>query len=166
MAFTRRKIHRSIAGIPDRIMNMIPINKYKEILGVLPILCADVVIQNTRGEYLLIKRANEPKKDQWWVIGGRVLKGETIEEAAIRKVKEETGLQIKKPRPIGYFELVFGENPFGLPFEYHSASVVFTVIIDDRQSIKLDSQSKDFKFAKKLPVDFQIRPFGINNRQT
>lgn len=146
-------------------MNLIPLDKYAEIIKVLPILCVDVIVQNTLGEYLLIKRANEPKKDQWWVIGGRVHKGETLEEAAIRKVREETGLEAKNMRPIGYFELVNGMNPFGLLFKYHAISVVFMTVIDDHQPINLDKQSVGFKFAKELPVDFHIRPFEAHSRK-
>lgn len=159
MALARRKVYCSVAGISGGAMRHVPLDRYTKILEVLPILCVDVVVQNTHGEYLLIKRINEPKKDQWWVIGGRVFKGETFEEAAVRKVKEEVGLQVKSVRPIGYFELVNGANPFGLPFEYHAVSVVFTTIIDDRQTVELDNQSVKSKFAKKLPPDFTIRPF-------
>ena len=143
-------------------MSLIPTDKYIDILRNLPILCADIVIKNLQGEYLLVKRNNEPKKDEWWVIGGRVLKGETLEEAAVRKVKQETGLQINNVRPIGCFELVEGVNPFGLPFGYHSVSVVFSTIIDDRRLVKIDNQSVEFKFTKELPVDFIVNPFGTN----
>lgn len=142
-------------------MSLIPLHKYQDILKVLPVLCADIVVQNENGEYLLVKRNNEPKKGEWWVIGGRVLKGETMEEAVVRKVRQETGLKVKDLRPIGYFELVQGTNPFGLPFDYHSVSVVFTAFIDDRQPVKLDNQSVEYKFAKKLPVGFNIKNFEI-----
>lgn len=140
-------------------MKMIPTSKYKYILNVLPVLCVDIVARNSRGEYLLIKRANEPKKGRWWVIGGRVQKGETLAQAVIRKVKEETGLRVKKMRSIGYFELVKGINPFGLKSEYHTVSVVFEIDINDKESIVLDKQSTEFKFAKKLPLDFSIISF-------
>ncbi len=140
-------------------MSLIPLHKYQDILKVLPILCADIVVQNENGEYLLVKRNNEPKKGEWWVIGGRLLKGETMEEAVVRKVKQETGLKVKDLRPIGYFELVQGTNPFGLEFDYHSVSIVFTAVIDNQQPIKLDDQSLEYKFAKKLPIDFIIKPF-------
>jgi len=141
-------------------VSLIPTDKYIDILRNLPILCADIVIKNLQGEYLLVKRNNEPKKDEWWVIGGRVLKGETLEEAAVRKVKQETGLQINNVRPIGCFELVEGVNPFGLPFGYHSVSVVFEAVINDKQPIKLDNQSGAFQFAKELPSGFNIKSFG------
>ncbi|MGA9347297.1 MAG: NUDIX domain-containing protein, partial [Anaerolineae bacterium] len=109
---------------------MISTEQYTEIVRVLPILCVDVVVMNTNGEYLLVKRANEPRKGHWWVIGGRVFRGETMEQAAIRKVKEEVGLDAQSFRPIGYYEEVFGKNPFGLASELHAVSIVFSAVVD------------------------------------
>ena len=146
-------------------MSLIPLDQYRKIMKVLPILCVDLIVQNTRGEYLLIKRANEPKKGRWWVIGGRVLKGETLEAAAARKLKQETGLKAKDMRPVGYFELVKGVNPFGSSVFYHSVSVVFSVTTDKLQTVHLDSQSLGFKFAKTLPVDFYVKKFEDNAKK-
>lgn len=140
-------------------MNLIPLEQYREILKVLPILCVDIMAQNSKGEYLLIKRANEPKKDVWWVIGGRVLKGETLLQAAMRKVREETGLKPSHMRLVGCFELVDGVNPFGLPFEYHTVSAVFSAVIDETQPVHLDKQSLEYKFSKELPSDFYVQDF-------
>jgi colanic acid biosynthesis protein WcaH len=145
-------------------MSFIPQEQYINILENLPILCVDIIVRNTKGEYLLVKRANEPKKGKWWVIGGRVLKGESLVQAARRKVKEETGQWIRDIRPIGYFELINGANPFGLSFEYHTVSVVFTAVTDQLKAVKLDSQSSEFKFSKKLPRDFQVRAY-VNKKK-
>ena len=138
---------------------MIPADQYQQIIEVLPILCVDVVVTNAHGEYLLIRRAYEPRKGQWWVIGGRVLKGETMEQAAIRKVQEETCLEVKAVRPIGYYEELSQDNPFGLTTQYHAVSVVFSTVVSDQQEIRLDSQSTEWKYSKELPPDFRIRPF-------
>lgn len=139
---------------------MIPARQYQQIIEVLPILCVDVVITNPRGEYLLIKRANQPRQGEWWVIGGRLLKGETLEAAAIRKVREETSLNVQAVRPIGYYEAVSQENPFGLAPPLHAVSVVFLAVVDDHQPISLDEQSIDWKYAQELPADFQIKSFS------
>ena len=42
---------------------------------------------------LLVKRANEPAKDQWAFPGGRVERGEKLEAAARRELLEETGME-------------------------------------------------------------------------
>ncbi len=141
---------------------MIPTEQYNQIIEVLPILCVDVVITNTRGEYLLIKRANEPMKGQWWVIGGRLLKGETLEEAVVRKVREETSLVVEAVQPIGYYEALSQENPFGLDSPLHAVSVVFSTVVNDVQQIRLDDQSLDWKYSVELPADFCFKPFDQN----
>ena len=138
---------------------MIPCEQYQQIIEVLPILCVDVVVKNTLGECLLIKRANEPRKGEWWVIGGRLLKGETLEEAVVRKVREETSLDVEAGHPVGYYEAVSQENPFGLVPRLHAVSVVFSTVVDDGQQIKLDDQSLDWQYSKELPADFRVKSF-------
>ena len=139
---------------------IIPAQQYQQIIEVLPILCVDVVIQNSQGEYFLVKRDNEPRKGEWWVIGGRLHKGETLEQAVVRKVREETGLNVEAMQPIGYYEAVSQENPFGLASRLHAVSVVFATVVDGDQPIKLDDQSTDWKYSKELPADFHIKSFG------
>ncbi len=137
---------------------IIPEHKYRDILKHLPILCVDIAIK-IDGGYLLVKRKNEPKKDKWWVPGGRLHKGETAEEAARRKVKEETGLDIKGIMPIGYYECVFRKSSFGeILGGYHALSIVF-LCRADKGEVLLDKQSSGWKIGK-LPGDFKIRNFS------
>lgn len=58
-----------------------------------PLVGVGVVIVRD-GKILLIKRRNEPGKGLWAVPGGKVEYGETLRDAAVREVKEETGLDI------------------------------------------------------------------------
>lgn len=138
---------------------MIPAEAYQEILEVLPILCVDIVIKNRKGEYLVVRRNNAPKKGEWWVVGGRVFKGEALKDAATRKTKEELNVEVNDLCPIGYFEDPFQKSPFGLKVPYHAVSVVFSTVIEDSQVIALDSQSSEWKFATALPREFVIKPF-------
>ena len=139
-------------------MKVIPARAYSGMIKALPILCVDVIIRNNKGEYLLIRRANEPLKNQWWVVGGRVLKGERLEKAAIRKVRQEIGLVVKSVQPIGFYEDVFKKNNHCESF-LHSVSVVFSAKIGQHQKIKLDAQSLSFKFSSSLPKRFVIKSF-------
>ncbi len=45
-------------------------------------------------EVLLIRRGSQPQRDQWGLPGGAQALGETLFEAAIREVQEETGLLV------------------------------------------------------------------------
>lgn len=49
-----------------------------------------------KGKVLLCKRAIKPRLGCWALPGGYMEKNETIEGAAIRETKEETGVEVKK----------------------------------------------------------------------
>lgn len=51
------------------------------------------------GRVLLIRRGKEPLRGRWLVPGGTVEWGETLEEAVVRELKEETGLLVR-PREL------------------------------------------------------------------
>ena len=63
----------------------------RRFVGHAPLLqCAgSVIIENPQGEILLGKRTDNHK---WGYAGGSIELGETIEECAVRELKEETGL--------------------------------------------------------------------------
>ena len=69
-------------------MTFIPWSLYEQILDNMPIACVDVAILHD-GKVLLVKRLDEPAKGQYWLPGGRVLKGEMLRDAAIRKTRDE-----------------------------------------------------------------------------
>ena len=54
----------------------------------------------SEGKILLEKRKNEPSRGKWSIPGGLVELGESVEQAVIREVKEETGLDVEAPRLI------------------------------------------------------------------
>ncbi|EES91158.1 NUDIX domain-containing protein [Clostridium botulinum] len=53
------------------------------------------VIFNEKNEILLLLRNKSPEKGHWSIPGGKVEMFETIEEAIIREVKEETDIDIE-----------------------------------------------------------------------
>lgn len=60
-----------------------------------PLIGVGAVVFNAGGDVLLIRRGKEPQYGRWMVPGGALEWGETLEEAAVREVREETGIEIE-----------------------------------------------------------------------
>ena len=68
--------------------------------------CIVFVCQNEKTQVLLIKRGSEPCKDMWALPGGFMNIDESAEEAAIRELKEETGIDVKEVTQVGAYSKV------------------------------------------------------------
>ncbi len=79
-----------------------------------PMLTADVMVTNAKGEVLLVRRGNDPFKGCWALPGGFMEMDETIEHCAVRELEEETGLKVseKDIRLIGVYSAP-GRDPRG-----------------------------------------------------
>ncbi len=60
-----------------------------------PSSCVEVLVINEHNQVLLLKQ-NYISKTHWGVVSGYVNNGETLEEAVVREVLEETGQQVEK----------------------------------------------------------------------
>lgn len=58
------------------------------------------------GRVLVVRRAREPAAGSWTLPGGRVELGETLVEAVVREVAEETALTIRVKGLAGYREVI------------------------------------------------------------
>lgn len=68
-----------------------------------PKLTVDAVVFDRTGRLLLIKRKSPPFKGCYALPGGFVEVGETVEQAARRELKEETGVEVDSQRLVGIY---------------------------------------------------------------
>ena len=102
-----------------------------------PFLTVDGIIKY-QGGIVLIKRSNPPMG--WAIPGGFVDYGESVEDAVVREVKEETGLDF-----IDYKQFKVYSDPKRDP-RFHTVSVAF--IGEGRGTLKADSDAQDAKVFK------------------
>jgi len=85
---------------------------YEAILENAIISAIDVVVYNNENKILLAKRTQEPCKGEWWILGGRQFKGELPEKTAVRKIKEEVGLDVEVEKLLRVEDVIFDETAF------------------------------------------------------
>tara|TARA_Y100000310_G_scaffold11802_1_gene12307 strand:- start:2097 stop:2531 length:435 start_codon:yes stop_codon:yes gene_type:complete len=105
-----------------------------------PTPTANIIIFD-KDRICLIKRNNEPHKDRIALPGGFVEYDETVEDAAIREAKEETGLDVELIGILGVYSEP-GRNP--------SKHTISTVFIAKPTSLDLKANDEGEPFWESL----------------
>jgi len=117
----------------------IPEDIYEQIVHLMPIPCVDLLVEDEKGRILLIQRANEPAKGQWWFPGGRVHYLETREQTAKRKLKEECGLDALQVKEMGTYDVIL-DMPDDAN-QSHGITTLFHISVRKQADVILDAQS-------------------------
>ncbi len=133
--------------------NFIPGSLYEQIHENSIIVCHDVFIactyKNVSG-LLLVKRLNEPAKDIYWPIGGRIQRGIPAEESLKRKTEAECGLEIDNIHYLGVSRTYFNGEPFGHNHGTDTLNLVYfaegkgELILDNLHSSPIFITKKDY----------------------
>jgi len=124
---------------------------YKNILSCLPIACVDVAIA-WDGHILMVIREDKPAQGEWWLPGGRVLKGERMVETARRKAAEEVGLDCFVGPLVHTAETIFQDGPFGE--SVHSINSCFMLYPKKVTTICLDSHHSNYRWIDHIDAGF------------
>lgn len=92
---------------------------------------------------LLIQRGNEPFKNQWALPGGFVEMNETLEQACIRELAEETSLTITVMKQFKAYDAI-NRDP-----RHRTISVVFSAEITEQLNV---TGGDDASHAKWFPL--------------
>lgn len=126
----------------------IPEKIYREIRRFVPVICVDVVITDGK-KLLLAKRTNQPERNKWWIPGGRILKNETLKNAAVRLLREEIGLKGKIVRFLGFEELFHSPGYFP-GANAHNIVFAFKIKISGGKKPTLDGQNSNAEWFSKI----------------
>jgi mutator protein MutT len=88
------------------------------------------------GLVLLIKRAAPPRQNMWSLPGGMQQLGETLAEAILREIKEETGLVVRLGEIVEVIDLI--ERDQAGRVEYHFTVVDYEADWDFGQAVAAD----------------------------
>jgi len=119
------------------------------------------------GKILLEKRKNAPGKGKWSVPGGLVGLGESIEQAVIREVKEETGLDVAEPRLVDVVDHISLDKKGAVKYHFLIVDYLVKVV---RGVPKAASDAEDLKWVpfsgvEECDLTKSFRAFFQRNRQ-
>ena len=92
--------------------DFLPLENYKVAHAGLVQFCHDILVAY-EGKFLLVKRTNEPAKNTWWSLGGRVKRGMPTADSAKLSVKLESGLEVQELVFLDFARTYFQTDPFG-----------------------------------------------------
>ena len=131
-------------------------------------VAASGIVYNGEGEVLLEKRAD----NGWWGLpGGHVDVGESVEQAAIREIWEETGIRARVKRLVG----IYSDPQYNVIGEYSGSLIHFVVVIFECEylsgELEVSEESTDIGYfpARNLPAqtllcDVQAINDALENR--
>jgi len=80
------------------------------------------------GLVLLVKRGHEPGKGLWSIPGGVVELGETVHQAVVREVKEETGLDVEVERLLEVGDVIVNDEAGNVKYHYVMINFLVRVV--------------------------------------
>lgn len=107
----------------------LPAHEFAQVINRTPLVSIDLLLENSKGEFLIGLRNNRPAKSYWFVPGGRVQKGETLAQAFGRLTLAELGQTFSLQDAIhqGLYEHFYSDNVFSDDPAYQHISTHYVV---------------------------------------
>ena len=103
-----------------------------------PQICVGAIAVDA-GALLMIRRGHGPGAGEWSIPGGRVEWGETLAEAVVRELGEETGVEAVCDRLVGWVERIAAD--------YHFVILDFAVTVLDPGLVRAGSDAAEVEWV-------------------
>jgi ADP-ribose pyrophosphatase len=103
-------------------------------------------------QVLLVLRGQPPSQDMWAIPGGSVELGETLQQAAEREIREETGLLVRAGEPVYIFDTVQRGDDGRVRFHYVIVDVLAEPI-DPAQPLQSADDARDARWFSLAEVN-------------
>ena len=113
---------------------------------------AAVVLVSTDGKLVLVRRGTEPALGRWSFPSGYVDRGEVVEDAAVREVKEETDLDVGLEDFVG----LYSETDSPVVLAVYTAHIVGGSLRPGAEVLEVELFSPDKLPPLPFPHDDQI----------
>ena len=141
-------------------MDYVPEKEYQKIIKLMPIFCIDFLI-SFQNKYLLIKRKEEPLKNLYWVIGGRLMFKEQIKHAAKRIQEREIGTHFSNFKEIGFSNYLFPNTQNSKAI--HTPTLLFHILVKKMFNPTLDKEHDKFIWSEHIPEELIKNTTFFNN---
>jgi ADP-ribose pyrophosphatase YjhB (NUDIX family) len=148
--------HQYVTGKQQKPGTFMADSTYAEALDALVICCADAAVLY-QGLWLIAKRVWEPLPD-WWIIGGRMRKGELIEQALRRNLRRKLHLDIPGDRLlniIGYYSMIWdtrAQEPTMNGCHLFSITTAVHLTDEEKACVQLNEEYADAQWVDPIYV--------------
>ncbi|MDS0282305.1 NUDIX domain-containing protein [Haloarcula onubensis] len=128
----------------------VPPETFATCLNHAPQPCVDLVVEYDGG-ILLTRRQKEPANGEWFWPGSRLLRGERLDDAAVRVARDELGLDPVTVERLGVSEHFWEASAVDGVEDRHTVPVIYRVRPEGEQAITLDHQHDDYRVVTAPP---------------
>lgn len=135
----------------------LPPEEFQSLIRLGPLVSMDLIVRDGQGRVLVGRRVNRPAQGFWFVPGGRVGKGERLDDAFLRLTETELGRAFPREGAtfLGVYEHLYDDNWFGSEVGTHY--VVLAYELRMAQPLPLPETQHD-AFTWMTPEDLLAHP--------
>lgn len=122
----------------------VPNEIWKQIVKHSPLVSVDLIVEHNGG-IVLGQRENKPAQGEWFMPGGVLRKGESLDDAIDRIASEELGAPVTVQTQLGVYEHRYASSEFP-EVSKHYVPIAYVVTLEtDRSSLVPDTQHSSLK---------------------